>query len=90
MTDVPSAPTDQATYWNKIGGQAWVDLQDMMDDLNRPIEEALVDRAFPGVGKQVLDIGCGAGATTLAMARRLGVEGLSLGVDISAPLIEIA
>ena len=90
MTDVPSAPTDQAAYWNKTGGQAWVDLQDMMDDLNRPIEEALVDRAFPGVGKQVLDIGCGAGATTLAMARRLGVEGLSLGVDISAPLIEIA
>lgn len=90
MTDVPSAPTDQAAYWNKTGGQAWVDLQDMMDDLNRPVEEALVDRAFPGVGKQVLDIGCGAGATTLAMARRLGAEGLSLGVDISAPLIEIA
>ena len=90
MTDVSSAPTDQAAYWNKTGGQAWVDLQDMMDALNRPIEEALVDRAFPGVGKQVLDIGCGAGATTLAMARRLGAEGLSLGVDISAPLIEIA
>ena len=90
MTQAPAAPTDQAAYWNKTGGQAWVDLQGMMDDLNRPIEEALVERAFPGVGKQVLDIGCGAGATTLAMARRLGPEGLSLGVDISAPLIEIA
>ena len=90
MPQAPSAPTDQAAYWNKTGGQAWVDLQDMMDNLNRPIEEALVERAFPGVGKRVLDIGCGAGATTLAMARRLGSEGLSLGVDISAPLIEIA
>lgn len=90
MPQAPSAPTDQAAYWNKTGGQAWVDLQDMMDNLNRPIEEALVERAFPGLGKRVLDIGCGAGATTLAMARRLGLEGLSLGVDISAPLIEIA
>ncbi|WP_293403092.1 class I SAM-dependent methyltransferase [Phenylobacterium sp.] len=90
MPQAPSAPTDQAAYWNKTGGQAWVDLQDMMDTLNRPIEEALVERAFPGVGKRVLDIGCGAGATTLAMARRLGPDGLSLGVDISAPLIEIA
>lgn len=90
MTKAPSAPTDQAAYWNKTGGQAWVDLQDMMDNLNRPIEEALIERSFPGTGKRVLDIGCGAGATTLGMARRLGPEGLSLGVDISAPLIELA
>ena len=42
------------------------------------------------VGCRVLDIGCGAGATTLAMARRLGPEGFCLGVDISGPLIAAA
>lgn len=90
MTQVPAPPADQAAYWNQAGGQAWVDLQNLMDRLNRPIEEVLVARAFPGAGKRVIDIGCGAGATTLGMAKRLGPEGLSLGVDISGPLIEIA
>ncbi|MGH6996941.1 MAG: class I SAM-dependent methyltransferase [Phenylobacterium sp.] len=90
MTQANASPTDQAAYWNNTGGQAWVDLQSLMDRLNKPIEEALVERAFPGEGQRTLDIGCGAGATTLAMARRLGPEGLSLGVDISGPLVDIA
>ncbi|WP_312163020.1 class I SAM-dependent methyltransferase [Phenylobacterium sp.] len=90
MTQASASTTDQAAHWNQAGGQAWVDLQSLMDRLNKPIEEILVERAFPGAGRRVLDIGCGAGATTLAMARRLGPGGLSLGVDISGPLIEAA
>lgn len=90
MTQASASPTDQAAYWNQTGGQAWVDLQSLMDRLNKPIEDALVEAAFPGEGKRVIDIGCGAGTTTLAMARRLGPKGLCLGVDISGPLVEIA
>ena len=90
MTASPSAPTYSAAYWNQTGGQAWVELQGLMDGLNKSIEEALVDAAFPGAGKAVLDIGCGAGATTLAMARRLGRGGESLGVDVSEALLELA
>lgn len=86
---IPPKP-DQATYWNKAGGQAWVDLQALMDRTNKPIEDVLVDRAFPGTGRRVLDVGCGAGATTIAMARRLGPDGLCLGVDISEPLVAMA
>lgn len=90
MTQASASPTEQAAHWNQAGGQAWVDLQSLMDRLNKPIEEVLVQRAFPGQGKRVVDIGCGAGATTLAMARRIGPDGLSLGVDISGPLIDAA
>lgn len=90
MNDPTPQKPDQATYWNKAGGQAWVDLQELMDRTNKPIEDILVDRAFPGAGRRVLDVGCGAGATTLAMARRLGPEGLSLGVDVSEPLLAVA
>lgn len=85
----PQKP-DMASYWNTAGGQAWVDLQGLMDGLNRPIADVLVEHAFPGAGARVLDIGCGAGGTTLAMASRLGPEGLCLGVDISEPLLAMA
>src|SRR5690349_19474897 len=90
MTDQTTQKSDQASYWNKAGGQAWVDLQALMDRTNKPIEDILVDRAFPGAGCRVLDVGCGAGATTIAMAKRLGPDGLALGVDISEPLVEAA
>lgn len=90
MAESPAAPLDQATHWNQAGGQAWVELQGLMDTLNKPIEDLLIARGDPGVGGRVLDIGCGAGGTTLAMARRVGPQGLSLGVDVSAPLLELA
>ena len=85
----PQTPA-QAAYWRQAGGQAWVDLQDLMDRLNRPICDAVVAAGFPGAGGAVLDIGCGAGATTLEMARRVGPQGRSVGVDVSAPLLAAA
>ncbi len=81
---------DQAALWNDASGQAWVELQGVLDRMLAPFESLLVERAFPGEAKHVLDIGCGAGATTLAMARRVGPRGRVLGVDISAPLIDAA
>ncbi|WP_374654577.1 class I SAM-dependent methyltransferase [Phenylobacterium sp.] len=90
MTASPPAATYSAAYWNQTGGQAWVELQGLMDGLNKSIEDVLVEAAFPGAGKAVVDVGCGAGATTLAMARRLGVGGESLGVDVSEALLDLA
>lgn len=90
MTPQPPQTPAQAAYWRQAGGQAWVDLQDLMDRLNQPICDAVVAAGFPGEGGAVLDIGCGAGATTLAMARRVGPQGRAVGVDVSAPLLEAA
>jgi ubiquinone/menaquinone biosynthesis C-methylase UbiE len=81
---------DQAALWNETAGPIWVEMQEMLDRLFAPIESLLIDAAFPGEGGRVLDIGCGAGATTLSMARRLGPTGLCLGVDISEPLTTAA
>lgn len=81
---------DQATLWNEASGRTWVEMQDLLDRMLAPFEARLMDEAFPGKGSRVLDIGCGAGATTLSMARRLGPSGLCLGVDISEPLVAAA
>ena len=87
----PDPPNrDQATLWNDASGRTWVEMQDVLDRILAPFGARLVDAAFPGEGAHVADIGCGAGATTVAMARRVGAAGSCLGVDISGPLVEAA
>ncbi|WP_082769888.1 class I SAM-dependent methyltransferase, partial [Phenylobacterium sp. CCH9-H3] len=84
------ANRDQAALWNDAAGRTWAEMQAVLDRMLAPFVDRLVAEAFPGEGGCVLDIGCGAGATTLAMARRVGPQGLCLGVDISAPLVAAA
>ena len=81
---------DQADLWNNAAGRTWVEMQALLDRMLAPFAEHLIGAAWPGEGASVLDVGCGAGATTLAMARRVGPAGGCLGVDISGPLIEAA
>src|SRR3989442_6909755 len=49
-----------------------------------------MDRASIAPGERVIDVGCGCGDTTIALARRVGPAGLVLGIDISAPMLERA
>ncbi|XXX72354.1 class I SAM-dependent methyltransferase [Sorangium sp. So ce134] len=90
MSDTDQPNREQAALWNEAGGPIWVEMQDVLDGMLAPFGAPLLEEAFPGEGGRVLDIGCGAGATALAMARRLGPAGLCLGVDISGPLVAAA
>ena len=58
----------------------------MTDQLMAGLVPPLVD----GLSGSVLDVGCGTGSTTLAVARRLGADGAAVGVDISEPMIAAA
>ncbi|KUM23488.1 SAM-dependent methyltransferase [Mesorhizobium loti] len=82
--------TQQAALWNDASGKAWVEMQPILDGVLAPFESLVVDAGYPGEGGNVLDIGCGAGATTLAMARRVGNDGRCVGLDISQPLVTLA
>jgi SAM-dependent methyltransferase len=80
---------EQTALWNGPGGRGWVELQDLLDRVYQPVEDLLVEAVQPGPGR-ALDVGCGTGGTTLAIARRLGPAGAVVGVDVSAPMIEAA
>ena len=87
MVQASSSGPDQAAHWNGPAGEAWVEAQELLDGMFSGLEEALADTAATASARRVLDIGCGTGATTLAVARRLGEDGEALGVDISAPMV---
>ncbi len=55
-----------------------------------PFQEQLLQEIPSGYDGSVLDIGCGAGSTSLAVASRLGPNGRCLGVDISEPMLKAA
>lgn len=82
-----AANAAQAEYWSSAPGRKWVALQDPMDAALSAVNALLLARAAPGPGEAVLEIGCGAGATTLAFAERVGPAGSVLAVDISPPLL---
>jgi len=84
------AGNEQAALWNGRAGRAWVDAQEVLDQMFKPFEDRLAEAVRAGSGQRVLDVGCGTGSTTLAIARRLGAEGRCVGVDISEPMIAAA
>jgi len=81
---------EMAALWNGASGQAWVDEQALLDQTYQSIEKLLADAVAASGARSVLDVGCGAGATTLAVARTLGVRGNVMGIDISEALIAVA
>lgn len=87
MPDSAPANSEQSARWNDRVGRSWAELGDMLDRLLAPFVPLILDEIEPAAGRRILDIGCGAGALTLAAAGR-GAAGL--GVDISAPLVEAA
>lgn len=88
MTTTDRNDNGQAAHWNGRAGRAWADAQPMLDRMFEPFAQRLVEAAR--TGRRVLDVGCGAGATTLAVAQRLGERGRCVGVDVSRPLIAAA
>jgi SAM-dependent methyltransferase len=80
-------PNDtQARYWNEQAGQSWVAMQRDLDAELEPFGVALLGKLGLGAGERVLDVGCGAGATSLMLAERAH-PGQVVGIDISAPLL---
>src|SRR4051812_24282306 len=77
-------------FWNGPGGQTWARNADEQDRELHALGEAGLDALALVPGESVLDVGCGPGATTVAIAARVGGSGRVVGVDVSAPLLALA
>ncbi len=76
--------------WAGEMGERWLASLDRFEGMIAPIGAALLARADYRAGERVLDLGCGGGATTLAIAEAVAPEGAAVGLDIAPMLVEAA
>ena len=81
---------DQAAFWNGPGGAAWLASQERIERGIAWFGAQALAAAAAQPGERVLDIGCGTGGTTAALASAVGSGGQVLGADISEPLVAAA
>lgn len=86
---MPDANAAQAEYWDEVTA-GWLAAERHFDLVGTVFGEMAMERLAPAPGQRVLDIGCGSGATTVEIARRVGVDGSAHGVDIASGMIEFA
>ena len=89
LTRVAPVNADQAAAWDGDEGRFWADHADHFDTALRNYRTAFLDAVRLTPTDTVLDVGCGAGETTLDAAR-VASAGTALGVDLSAALLEVA
>lgn len=79
-----SANAGQAEFWTRETGPKWAENAERLDAAFAPVNDALVNALEPLEGCAVLDIGCGAGASSAALAERAAQV---CGLDISPTLL---
>jgi SAM-dependent methyltransferase len=89
MTDTEGLNAAQAAYWEERSA-SWGEVETYTSSMMGPFGQRAMDRLALAPGQRVLDIGCGAGPTTVELARRVAPGGAVVGIDISPSMIERA
>jgi SAM-dependent methyltransferase len=77
----------ESKRWND---DRWAAAWSKRERLTDALSPYLLKKADARPGRRVCDVGCGGGALTIALAGAVAPGGLAVGMDISAPLIELA
>ena len=80
----------QKDFWSGKGGDVWVEKQNAMDAMLKPLGEAAINKLPKKLSGNILDIGCGCGTTTLDIANLQSSDLGLTGLDISQPMIDQA
>jgi SAM-dependent methyltransferase len=76
--------------WQDAAGERWAALHERTNVQLDPLGRAAMELAAPTIGERVLDVGCGAGESTVELAELVGPTGRVIGLDISGALLEAA
>lgn len=85
--DEKAALENTAEDWAGEMGERWLRNLERFEGMIAPVGRTLMERAAFRAGERVLDVGCGGGATSLEISKRVGATGEVLGLDISPALI---
>lgn len=90
-SDIRVDPANVAAFdaWNGPDGDHWAANAEVFDASLARYRQAFLDATRIAPADRVLDIGCGNGRSTLDAAR-LAVHGRVVGVDLSAPMLDVA
>ena len=80
----------QIAYWNADAGENWAALQEHLDAQLQAHGDRAMQALAPAQGERILDVGCGAGQTSLALGQAVGEDGAVVGLDVSRPLLQVA
>jgi len=83
----PAPNIDQRRRWND---PAWVQGWLARQATTAATIQRLLERMALVTGEGVLDVGCGTGTLSIAAAEAVGPAGRVVGLDLSAPLVEVA
>ncbi|WP_395620214.1 class I SAM-dependent methyltransferase [Sphingorhabdus sp.] len=87
MTEINNGPEAlKGEDWAGEMGAKWLANLARFEGMIAPIGEALLKQADFKPGARVLDIGCGGGGTTIAIAKAIAPSGEVVGIDISPDL----
>lgn len=85
----PTTP-HEASDWATTRGEKWAANLAGMEAMLRPVDEPLLAALRLDAPVRIADLGCGGGATTLALQRRAPAGSVVHGFDISPVLVERA
>jgi SAM-dependent methyltransferase len=80
---------NEPEFWTNVA-RPWEAWESVVMAALAPIDPVLMRTTGLEVGDRVVDFGCGSGEPSLALARYVGPKGQVLGVDVSAPMLEVA
>ncbi len=79
----------QFEFWQDLA-PGWLASEGHTELVSASFGDAAMNRLALRPGDRVVDIGCGAGSTTLALAKAVGPTGQAVGIDIAPAMVKAA
>jgi ubiquinone/menaquinone biosynthesis C-methylase UbiE len=81
MDVIASSNAEAVEAWSGVLFERWVEHRDVLAESIQPVSEEAFAVCRPAPGERVLDVGCGLGETTRALAGLVGPGGSVTGID---------